>query len=52
MFRILYGNTPSYEEAKLLKANADLKGYTSSYIVAYKNGKRIPLKEALQSLSN
>ncbi|WP_445384775.1 N-acetylmuramoyl-L-alanine amidase family protein [Robiginitalea sp. IMCC44478] len=52
MFRILYGNTPSYEEAKLLKANADLKGYTTSYIVAYKNGKRIPLKEALQSLSN
>ena len=52
MFRILYGNTNSYEEAKLLKANADLKGYTTSYIVAYKNGKRIPLKEAIQSLSN
>jgi N-acetylmuramoyl-L-alanine amidase len=52
MFRILYGNTASYEEAKLLKANADLKGYTTSYIVAYKNGKRIPLKEALQSLPN
>ncbi|WP_445381919.1 N-acetylmuramoyl-L-alanine amidase [Robiginitalea sp. IMCC43444] len=52
MFRIMYGNTASYEEAKLLKANADLKGYTTSYIVAYKNGKRIPLQEALQSLSN
>ena len=48
MFRYLYGNTDSYLGAKLLKANADMKGYTTSFIVAYKEGKRIPLQEALK----
>ncbi len=48
MFRYLYGNTDSYTEAKLLKANADQKGFTTSYIVAYKEGKRIPLEDALK----
>ncbi len=48
MFRYLYGNTDSYMGAKLLKANADMKGFTTSFIVAYKEGKRIPLQEALK----
>lgn len=48
LYRYMYGNTNSYNEAKTLKSKADTKGYTTSYIVAYKNGKRIPLKEALK----
>ncbi|SHJ39198.1 N-acetylmuramoyl-L-alanine amidase family protein [Pseudozobellia thermophila] len=48
LYRYVYGSTPSLEEAKMLKSNADLKGYTSSYIVAYKNGERIPFKESLK----
>lgn len=48
LFRYFYGNTPSYFQAKLFKSNADAKGYTSSFIVAYKDGVRIPLKEALK----
>lgn len=48
LYRYLYGNANSYEEAKLLKSKADAKGYTTSYIVAYKKGKRVPLKEALK----
>ena len=52
MYRILYGNTPSYEQAKLLQAGARQKGYSQAYIVAYKAGERIPLKKALQYLSN
>ena len=48
MYRYMYGNTPSYFKAKLLKENADLKGYTTSYIVAYKDGQRVPLAEALK----
>jgi len=48
LFRYMYGITNSYEEAKMLKANADVKGYTSSYIVAYKEGVRIPMTEALK----
>jgi len=50
MYRYLYGEAPSYELAKQLKSEADTKGYSSSYIVAYKNGKRITLKEALNSV--
>ncbi|MEA1787400.1 N-acetylmuramoyl-L-alanine amidase [Arenibacter sp. GZD96] len=51
LFRYMYGNTSSYTEAKLLKTNADAKGYTTSYIVAYKDGVRIPLQEALKYVS-
>ena len=48
LFRYFYGNTPNYFQAKLFKSNADAKGYTSSFIVAYKDGDRIPLSEALK----
>jgi N-acetylmuramoyl-L-alanine amidase len=48
LYRYLYGSTNSYEEAKLLKSNADLKGYTTSFIVAYKDGARISMKEAMK----
>ena len=48
LFRYMYGNTDSYEQAKLLKSNADVKGYTSSYIVVYKDGVRVPLKEVIK----
>lgn len=46
LYRYFYGNTPSYFQATLFKSNADAKGYTSSFIVAYKDGVRIPLSEA------
>ncbi len=48
MYRYFYGNTNSYFQAQLFKSNADAKGYTSSFIVAYKDGVRIPLSEALK----
>ncbi|MEK6155407.1 N-acetylmuramoyl-L-alanine amidase [Flavobacteriaceae bacterium 3-367] len=51
LFRYMYGNVSTHFEAKLLKSNADAKGYTSSYIVAYKDGKRIPMPEALKYVS-
>lgn len=51
LYRYLYGNTTSYTQAKLLKSNADVKGYTTSYIVAYKDKQRIPIKEALKYVS-
>ena len=52
MYRILYGNTTSYEQAKLLQAGAQQKGYAQAYIVAYRAGERIPVEKALQLLSN
>ncbi|WP_422859612.1 N-acetylmuramoyl-L-alanine amidase family protein [Flagellimonas sp. S174] len=48
LFRYMYGNAKTYDEAKRLKSQADAKGYTTSYIVAYKKGTRVPLKEALK----
>ncbi|MFN3136195.1 MAG: N-acetylmuramoyl-L-alanine amidase [Allomuricauda sp.] len=48
MYRYMYGNASTYEEAKQLKKNADAKGYTTSYIVAYKNGARVPVSAALK----
>ncbi|QCX02306.1 N-acetylmuramoyl-L-alanine amidase [Aggregatimonas sangjinii] len=52
LYRYMYGNTNSLEEAELLKSNAALKGYTSAYVVAYKDGERITMKEALKYVSN
>ena len=49
--RYMYGNVNTYEAAKLLKTNANKKGYTTSYIVAYKEGVRITLKEAIKYAS-
>ena len=51
LYRYLYGSTNSVSEAKLLKANADLNGYPSSYIVGYRNGVRIPAKEVAKYVS-
>ena len=50
LFRYLYGNTRSYSEAKLLQSNAAVKGYTTAFIVAYKEGERIPVPEAVKYL--
>jgi len=49
--RYMYGNAKTYDAAKLLKKNADIKGYTSSYIVAYKDGERIPVQQAIKYVS-
>ena len=48
MFRYMYGNASTFEAAKKLKRDADAKGYTTSYIVAYKNGVRVPITDALK----
>lgn len=51
LYRYMYGETNSYDEARLFKNNAVNKGYSTCYIVAYKEGKRIPVPEALKYLS-
>ncbi len=52
MYKYLYGTTSNYDEVKKLKANAESKGYNSCFIVAFKNGEKISLQEALKSESN
>ena len=48
LYRYMYGNATTMEGANKLKGNADAKGYKTSYIVAYKNGKRVTISEALK----
>lgn len=52
LFRYMYGKTTSFEQVKLFKANADAKGYTTSYIVAYKDGKRVVVNQAVVALED
>jgi N-acetylmuramoyl-L-alanine amidase len=51
LYKYYYGNTSDYGQAKHLEATAKKK-YKSCFIVAYKDGKRIELSEALKSTSN
>ena len=48
LFRYMYGNATSYTMAQQLKAEASTKGYTSAYIVAYRNGTRVPVTNAMK----
>lgn len=51
LYRYFYGNTSNYDQAKQLEDTAKKK-FKSCFIVAYKDGKRIELSEALKSISN
>ena len=52
LYKYFYGNTTSYQETKTLEDEAREKGYTSCFIVAYKDGKKIALADALKSTAN
>ena len=47
-FKYSYGETSDYAEAKKDLATVKSKGYTAAYIIAFKDGKNIPVKEALK----
>lgn len=46
IYKYFYGQTSDYEEVKKLLSEAKSKGYNSAFIIALKNGKSIPLKDA------
>lgn len=48
LFKYMYGETSDYNEAKENLAEAKAKGFGSAYIVAFKDGKKINLQEALK----
>lgn len=52
LYKYFYGETPDYNEAISLKEKAKSKGYSSCFIVAYKNKDRISVEEALKTASN
>ena len=47
VIKYYYGATNSYDEAKQLLVTAKEKGYTSAFVVAFKEGKKITVQEAL-----
>lgn len=48
VFRYTVGNEKNIAEANLLQLKIREKGYTDAFIVAFNNGKRIPLSEAIK----
>ena len=52
LYKYFYGSTSDYEETKALEQEARNKGYKSSFIVAFKDGKKIALIDALKSTTN
>ncbi len=48
-YRYLYGSTSDYKKAKQLQKKAAETGYESSYIVAYKDGVKIPINQAIKA---
>ena len=47
LYRYMYGETANYDQAKQLLQEAKSKGYTSAFLIAFKNGKKIDVKQAL-----
>ncbi|XLS30748.1 N-acetylmuramoyl-L-alanine amidase [Flavobacteriaceae bacterium M23B6Z8] len=52
IYRYLYGETSSYSKAQELRQEAIDAGYSSAFIVGYKEGKRTSLSEVSKSASN
>lgn len=52
VYRYFYGNTSNYKLIKRMAETAKQKGYPKCFVVAYKNGKRINLKDALKTSIN
>jgi N-acetylmuramoyl-L-alanine amidase len=48
VYKYLYGETSDYENAKNQLKEVKSKGYDSAFVIAFKNGKRISLQEAIK----
>lgn len=48
LYKYMYGSTDSYEDARRLLSDAKAKGYSSAFVIAFKNGKQINIQEALK----
>ncbi len=47
-YKYYYGNTSTYSEVTSALAKAKSKGYSSAFVVAFKNGTKISVEEALK----
>jgi len=48
LYKYMYGETTDYDEAKKLLQEAKSKGYGSAYLIAFKNGDKISVQDALK----
>jgi N-acetylmuramoyl-L-alanine amidase len=48
IYKYLYGDTADYEEAKSQLKDVKSKGYDSAFLIAFKNGKKISIQEAIK----
>lgn len=48
-YKYMYGQTSNYNEAKNRLEEAKSKGYNSAYLIAFKNGTKISVQEALSN---
>lgn len=48
LFKYFYGETSDYQTARQKLSEAKTKGFPSAYVVAFRNGQRISLDEALK----
>jgi len=48
LFKYFYGETDDYQTARQKLSEAKTKGFPSAYVVAFRNGQRISLDEALK----
>jgi N-acetylmuramoyl-L-alanine amidase len=48
VYKYMYGETSDYNEAKILLQEARTKGYDSAFVIAFKNGKSLPIQDALK----
>lgn len=49
LYKYYYGETSDYNKIELMKAFAQEKGYSSCFVVAFKNGEQLKLSEVLKS---
>ncbi|MFZ4679808.1 MAG: N-acetylmuramoyl-L-alanine amidase family protein [Flavobacterium sp.] len=50
LYKYMYGETTNYNEAKRLLSEAKSKGYSSAFLIAFKNGKKVSVQDALKQL--
>ena len=48
VYKYYYGETSDYEESKILLKEAQQKGYSSAYLIAIRDGKKISIQDAIK----